>query len=117
MKNLIAYAIVPILLGSSVCLASDKLESEQGSVTDWQEKCSMMATLAESVMSARQTGVELQTLMETMTEAGGAMGKIGQELLILAYDQPRYTTEKIQRRTIDEFRDDAYLECAKAARN
>lgn len=38
-------------------------------------------------------------------------------LIIMAYDSPRYSTEEMQKRSVDEFRDQAYLSCAKILRS
>lgn len=77
--------------------------------TNWVSKCTEMSSLAETIMSGRQSGVSMAQMMETVGDI-----EIGQRMIIAAYDVPRYRTEKHIQNAIKDFRDELYLECAKA---
>lgn len=78
---------------------------------NWKETCSMVSKLAEIVMKARQSG---KAMSEVIKAAEG--NEAYESVIILAYDKPRYGTAPMQQRTIEEFRDDAYVQCAKKMR-
>ena len=82
---------------------------------DWSEKCDSYTQLAEAIMKARQSGVSMAKLMKTVKKKDG--GDFVVQLIIDAYDTPRYSSEKMQQETIENFRDNNYLECVKALRN
>ena len=75
------------------------------------ELCASVSELAKTTMQGRQGGAPMNKLMET---AKG--NKLIEELIILAYDSPRYGTESMRAKSIENFRDKAYLECIKEFR-
>lgn len=79
---------------------------------DWRAMCNSVASIAETIMKARQDGVSMAKMME-IPEPEGSNG-LGEGLIIAAYESPRYSTEEMQTRSIEEFRDKAYLQCVKA---
>lgn len=81
---------------------------------DWRTGCKNAQDIAESIMKGRQQGVAMSKMMEV---AEGDAANILEALIIEAYDRPRYSTEKMQQRSVQGFRDDVYLECVKARRN
>lgn len=105
MKKTSFMVTVLILFLSGQLYAQDKLAV-----------CNSISSLAETIMKQRQNGAPMSEMMRIAGEAGGALGKVGEELVIMAYEKPRYRTENYQQRAIEDFRDSAHLECVKQAR-
>jgi len=81
---------------------------------DWRKTCDSYGGLAETIMSGRQSGTSMAKMMKVLNNDEGS--ELFEKLIIAAYDRPRYSTEQMQKRSIEEFRDKMYLECAKAMR-
>jgi hypothetical protein len=62
------------------------------------------------LMEARQRGAAMSKAMETV-EAGDELHR---KMIIAAWDSPRYSTQEHQRRAIEDFENDVYLQCVKA---
>ena len=75
-------------------------------------RCAQLAELAESIMRARQRGVPLARQMEIARENGIDARR---SIIIMAYEEPHYSTPSIQERVIGDFRDEIHLACLKAA--
>lgn len=73
--------------------------------------CDVTASTAETIMRKRQAGVAMQKMM--VVTADEPPGSITEVLVIAAYESPRYHTKEMQNRSIEEFRDEAYLRCIK----
>lgn len=73
------------------------------------EMCAMLGTYAEAVMSARQSGTPLAAILETVSGEPVLRG-----LVMVAYDQPRFSTAEYQQEAIDVFRDNVHLGCLQA---
>ena len=58
-------------------------------------------------MNAHQKGYPMQKIIRTYSGAGDTID----ELIIVAYDSPRYSTEESQQRIVEKYRDKVYLEC------
>lgn len=76
---------------------------------DKMQMCKTYSDLAETVMKARQAGVSMSRAMEVVSDDPAV-----RELVIMAYDEPRMSVEKNQQRSIEDFRDSAYLACIKS---
>ena len=78
--------------------------------------CAPIEGSARATMEARQSGVPLSTSIGIANNSGGT--KNTKELLtamvLEAYEQPRYSTERMQQRSVRAFTDDWYLQCLKA---
>lgn len=72
---------------------------------DVKQTCKQYGGLSEQVMIARQNGVPLSTLMDVVTN------EMFEPLLIHAYQLPRYSTQSMQRRSIEDFRNAAETAC------
>ena len=81
---------------------------------DWRETCGDLGELATTIMKNRQSGVSMSKMMDAI--AGKDGGALPEKLIISAYDSPRYSTQRMQKRTVEEFRDEVYLGCVKAMR-
>lgn len=80
-----------------------------------QEKagCGSYGKLAETLMESRQIGMSMQKQMESAEKQSEPLRSQVQSMLIMAYERPRYNSEENQRREIENFRDQIYLECIK----
>lgn len=82
--------------------------------------CSSISQLAQHIMTARQNGAPMSEMMgivskfkidDKRTQAVGL--DILREMVISAYDAPRFSGAKYQARQIQDFRDATYLACVK----
>ncbi|MGX9996688.1 hypothetical protein [Vibrio sp. JZG120] len=78
---------------------------------EWMEICEKYGSLATSIMNNRQVGVSMSKMMEAVDG-----DKLLQNLIIEAYDSPRFSTDKMQKKATERFRDDTYLACVKSMR-
>ena len=68
-------------------------------------------------MKARQEGVPMSKLMKHNSQSENPqLIKISNYLLIEAYEKPRFSGDEYKTKSIEDFRDKAYLDCVKAAR-
>jgi len=78
---------------------------------DWLWECASLGKLAEQIMTDRQNGISRATMI------GAVQSKYLFEYMIIeAYDVPRYSTDRMQKKSIEEFRDRIYQECVEATR-
>jgi hypothetical protein len=81
---------------------------------DWQKICKGWGDYAEIVMRLRQQGASMEKLMTLCNEVEGQGGKsLARQIIIMAYEESRYSTEQFQQRKIEDFRDVIYLFCVK----
>ena len=83
---------------------------QKTSVQTKNSSCESYSDLAKSVMTARQIGVAMSEVMNTISSENT------KQLVIAAYEKPRFTSEGYKTKSIEDFRDKAYLDCIKAAR-
>jgi antitoxin component YwqK of YwqJK toxin-antitoxin module/dsDNA-binding SOS-regulon protein len=90
----------------------DKLStnSRKSTVDNKNSTCESYSNLAKSVMTARQSGVAMSEVMNTISS------EITKQLAIAAYEKPRFSSKEYQKKSIEDFRDKVYLDCVKAAR-
>jgi len=101
-------------------------------VYSFADDCPMVAELAKIVMNSRQEGLPMPDNMKLvggtkfyLTEKGVElfMGEEGNELftgediVIKAYELPRYSTNGMKTQSTGDFRDEWYLTCVKASRS
>ena len=101
MKKL-AILLVVLILSAGISVRGEE---------DWRGYCQQMATLAENIMAHRQKGTSMSEMMELVGEL-----EIGQTLVIDAYRSPRFSTERMKKEAISDFRDRAYLMCVEVFR-
>ena len=72
--------------------------------------CNDMHEVATMIMKARQAGMSIPQLVETLEkhEFGFMQG-----LALYAYDTPRYSTESMKQGAISDFGNQVYIECKK----
>ena len=73
--------------------------------------CTSLSTTSAEIMKARQNGVPMSKLMEIFKKDDVA---ILRRLTIEAYESPRYSTEGMQEKSIQDFENKAFLDCYKA---
>lgn len=72
------------------------------------ENCLQLYSLAEKIMKSRQNGVPMPDVISVFDG-----NKTMRAITMLAYDEPRYSTEPMKQRTIQVFADSIYAECLK----
>jgi len=78
-----------------------------------QERCSSLASLAHSIMASHQEGVALSDTL-AIIERNNPEPEIRaayEELVLMAYGEPRYQTEAAQARSAADFRDTIHVWC------
>lgn len=78
--------------------------------------CAQIGHTANSVMQARQSGLEMSQLMDAASKSGDATGNqnlvsMARKLIVLAYQSPRYSTNEMKTKSIQEFTNEAELAC------
>lgn len=79
------------------------------------EACANVGHAAEAVMKARQNGVALQQVLDTMNKSqfSDDSTKAMRAMIMMAYDRPRFNTEENKQNAINDFRDQVQLFCMK----
>ena len=81
-----------------------------------EDVCAPIEGSARVTMESRQAGVPLSTSIRIANDS--AVRQSTKDLLTAmvreAYEQPRYSTERMQERAIRDFTDDWYMQCLKA---
>lgn len=77
------------------------------------ENCNSTAKMAGTIMQARQAGMDMGKVLETSSSSEAFASKV-RDLVVAAYESPRYSTEKNKARAVEDFRNDAYLACMKS---
>jgi len=103
MKKIVIVMVAAMLLVSVSTVRGDD---------DWQETCKNLATLAENIMKHRQDGTSMPVVMELVGDL-----EIAQTLVMDAYRSPRFSTERMKKEAINDFRDRAYLMCVEVFRD
>jgi len=80
---------------------------------DWRNLCSQLGRFAEESMEAHQSGLPME---EAMQIDDFEAKKLLEEIVIAAYEEPRYSGEGMQQRAVEKFRDEIYLACVKGFR-
>ena len=96
MKNLIIAAALTLSL---TAFAED-------AQTDF---CDQLNIMAESIMGARQSGVEMRDMIRITREEN--MPGYVTEIIIRAYEKPRFSVEKNKQNAIKDFQNEIYLQC------
>ena len=76
--------------------------------------CRAVAGLAENVMVARQAGVKLSVLLQELEAEPTDSTAVIREVIIGAYEKPRFTTEAYVKRAIEEYRNTWHVNCLRA---
>lgn len=98
MKNLLIAAAVAMSLTAQ---AEEK-----------QDICGIVNELAGSIMSARQRGVDMAQAMKAAGE--NAEVDFIRQIIIAAYEKPRYSVAENQQAAVNDFKNSVYLICVKS---
>ncbi|RXS99014.1 hypothetical protein [Acinetobacter junii] len=96
------------------------LQPKQSTVTinDVNEAyCKATLSMAKSIMDARQVGVPIDRSLEiagNVAKDNEFFLKISKQLVIDAYEQPKFATEKYRNEQVNEFAAKHYISCVKA---
>ena len=106
------FAISVLAAASGVCAAEPspapgKLP-EQG---DWPRICATFGQVAEKIMTDRQGGMSRTQMIQSVHG-----DSLFEYIVVEAYKVPQTSTDRMQKKTIEEFRDRIYQECVSAAR-
>ena len=71
--------------------------------------CDGLNRMARSIMNARQSGMEMRQLIEVVR--GNEASEIAIEIIIRAYEMPRFSVEKNKQNAIKDFQNEIYLQC------
>lgn len=80
------------------------------------DMCKTIATVAGITMESRQKGVPMDKLLDiykSIKDSNPQLYKAFKTLAIVAYEMPRYHTESMQKRMIEDYYNNAYLQCIK----
>ena len=78
-----------------------------------QKACSSVGSLAEAIMKGRQSGVPLSAMLSKVDSSDPA-AEAARQIIITAFDVPRFSTPSMQQRAVEDRRDLAEKQCFKA---
>lgn len=81
------------------------------------ELCEAMSEMAGKIMTARQRGVPMSTLATLPQSDSEEVRNLRKELLIAAFESPRYSSEDYQEKAVVDFKNGVFLECFKHVSN
>jgi len=111
MKN-IKY--IPGMLTAAILISS--VTDQPAKANDWRDRCKMDAQVAASVMKGRQKGVPMAEMMDVVTK-NTTNEAAAEALVIAAYERPRYGSNEMRQRSVEDFHNDFYLACAQESRS
>ena len=103
MKKIMMMVAVASLVMAGSCFAAEKF--------DINKACEDKAKLAAKIMDGRQDGFSMSEAMAIATKHKNI---IMEQMIIEAYDTPRFSTGELVQSTISDFRDRWYGKCFKA---
>jgi hypothetical protein len=77
------------------------------------EECEWRATLSESIMRARHSGMTLSHSLG-IVEKNPSVKEVAYPIVLMAYSEPRFTTPRHQAESISEFRNKIHLDCIRS---
>ena len=100
MKKLV-ICLVSLVVFSGVSFANDS------------ENCKSIANFAAVVMEKRQAGTAMDAMIDLIhgSESDNGLRKVLESIILRAYENPRYGTEEFKKRSVNDFRNDIYVEC------
>ena len=77
--------------------------------------CNALSELAESVMQARQAGVDMSDMYQSASEGESEkINNIHRQLVRMAFSIPAYNTPEFKDREIRDFKNKAFATCVEA---
>jgi hypothetical protein len=74
---------------------------------DWRQVCKTWSETGGTVMRGRQNGAPMSRMMDAAGDSS-----IAQAIVMDAYKQPRYQTEDMQKKSVEDFTNTVYMGCA-----
>jgi hypothetical protein len=113
MKMIILIARACIAATATIALAAS------AKADDTTEFCKSVGEYSRSVMKNRQADVPMSDMMEVLDrkhDAPEGVKNVARKMIILAYEQPDFSTEENQKEAIAEFGNEAELACYQQAK-
>jgi len=115
MKKATLFIIMIVALVFMVTFSTSVNAEEDPSPTT---VCKSWASTAEKVMIARQIGVPMSRLFEIAEESDSVnYTSVLKDIVVKAYDKPRYSTESMQNKCVRDFQNVIFKECIQVFRN
>lgn len=89
---------------------SQSAESESA----WRSMCEPVSSLAETIMRNRQHGAPMVGMMKKLETVDPNIRNVIKSLIITAYEKPRWNSDQMVLREVQDFRDQSYLACIKS---
>ena len=106
---MIKFLMLAVALSFSAS-AADKAKQDESVV----DVCQAHAKLAKRIMTSRQDGTEMSSLLEMIEKLPDDSAKrTAQAIIMMAYDESAYSAEKNQQKAITEFSNKIMLTCLK----
>lgn len=81
-----------------------------------KDNCKSVGTFARKIMEGRQQNMPMSFYMDVIESGNGnkASKAYARKVIILAYEQPGFSVEENQRKSVESFGNEAELACYKA---
>jgi hypothetical protein len=76
--------------------------------------CEAVSSLARSTMNARQAGVPMSEIYENGVEESQSVSQVRKSLILIAYEKPKFSTERYKTEAAEEFASDVFRRCVVA---
>lgn len=76
--------------------------------------CEAVSSLARSTMNARQAGVPMADIYENGQDESAAVEGVRKSLIRIAYDRPRFSTERYKVEAAEDFASEVFRRCVLA---
>lgn len=78
------------------------------------ESCEQVSSTAEIIMRARQEGVPMKTQYSRAAKVGNdVFAEWAKGMIAIAYDSPKYTSERYRDQAVSEFGSRVFVQCLK----
>lgn len=95
----------------AACLSLATLPAMAEEETTYYDVCLALGYLANQVMEARQIGVPVDQALGVLNEEDEVLLGIMQEIVLNAYQVPRFSGEDYQQRAITEYKNEVIVTC------
>lgn len=104
------YFVLAIILATTGTAYAD---SDAANQSIKNATCLMLGQLAEGVMTARQSGKPISTVLGTLDGGSSDIDNLARTIIIEAYEEPRWNGSEYQSRAITEFENSVMVRCYK----
>ena len=103
------YAVLKITFIAATIFASSAHAEQSEPLLRTKQQCTTISQLAGSIMELRQMGEPMQNLI--MNEDGNVSSSETNRLVLLAYEEPRFSTVKGVKNSIQDFSNEVFRHC------